>query len=110
MQASSTQVGSVSSTQAQLYSDGLGPIKGSQETAPFREVRRANSHCPKAAGPIEHRPIWTQKRSLGMARTFIAFCAVLTLASFACGQDRYEDRREREREREREHARYVTGR
>ncbi len=47
-----------------------------------------------------------------MTRTFIAFCAVLTLASFACGQDRYEDRRdrEREREREREHARYVTGR
>jgi micrococcal nuclease len=43
-----------------------------------------------------------------MARTIIAFCAVLTLASFACGQDRYENR-ERERERERER-RFVEGR
>ncbi|HXY32719.1 MAG TPA: thermonuclease family protein [Planctomycetaceae bacterium] len=42
-----------------------------------------------------------------MARTFVAFCAILSLASFVSAQDRYEEHRERERERERH---FLNGR
>src|SRR5271163_2135027 len=81
-------------------------------------VRRgSNSHCPKLAGWIELRPRQDPKRSLEMvARTFVAFCAILSLTSYLSAQDRddrRDDRREERRDERREdrrEQRFISGR